>query len=111
MIIPASKHEYALAYWCTLKGIKKADLDRHPSMDDVILLMQWRDEMWEHANNSEQAFWGAIWNIVYKNAGKLKNKHLAKLEIITNNILTRQKNKARKLLKQRETIKQLRQAV
>lgn len=111
MIIPASKHEYALAYWCSLKGIKKADLDRHPSIDDVILLMRWRDAMWQSVNNSEQAFWGALWNIVYRNGGKLKKKHLDKLEFITNNIILRQEKKAQKLQTQRERIKQLRQPV
>ena len=100
-------------YWCRTKGIHSKDLDSHPKMDDVILLMKWRDAMWAKCNASERAFYNSIWGYVYSKKRPLKQKYLKKLEILTIQATTRhtsnQDIKARQRKKIIERINQIRQ--
>lgn len=98
-------------YWCRTKGIQSTDLETHPQMDDVILLIQYRDAMWSKLNKSEQAHWGAVWDWCYHKKHSLKRKHLAKLELITEQATTRYQLQQNQLAKARQRIHQLRQAV
>lgn len=77
------EQEQLVGYWLSSKGISKKALDNHPYIDDVILLMKWRDSMWNKLNRSEQAVWGAFWGYTYNHQMPLKNKTLKKLEQIT----------------------------
>jgi hypothetical protein len=97
-------------YWCRTKGIKYKDYETHPQIDDVHLLMRWRDEMWNKLTKSEQSFWGAVWSYVYHKKMSLRSKHLQKLEeliIIAND---RHLKNLVKMARQQQKIKQLRQA-
>jgi hypothetical protein len=95
-------------YWCRSKGIKSEDLDTHPQIDDVMLLLKYRDGMWIKLNTSEQAHWGAIWDWTYHRKYPLKNKHLAKLELITIQAEQRHANKMAQINKARQKIRSLR---
>jgi hypothetical protein len=91
-------------YWCRMKGIHSRDLDSHPQIDDVMLLLKYRDGMWIKLNTSEQAHWGAIWDWTYHRKLPLKTKHLAKLELITIQAEQRHRKKQQAI----DKIKQLR---
>lgn len=92
------EHEQTLGYWLAKRGISRKALDTHPHIDDVILLLKWRDTMWNKLNKSEQAVWGAYWGSVYHKQKALKNKALAKLEKITITV-TERHNKIKALRK------------
>jgi hypothetical protein len=98
-------------YWCRTKGIHSKDLEIHPQMDDVILLIKYRDSMWNKLNRSEQAHFGAVWSWCYHNKFALKQKHLKKLELITTQATTRYLKTQIQLAKARQKIRQLRQTV
>lgn len=95
--------------WCKSKGITSADLDKHPQADDVVLMLKWREEMWHKLNASEQAVWGAYWNIVYNKKRALYKKALNKLEQITITASDRHLKNLIKTAQQRQRIKALRQ--
>ena len=99
------EQEQFIGYWCKTKGITKKDLESHPHIDDVILLMKYRAECWHRLNKSEQAVWGAIWGIIYKKRKPLTNKGLKKLELIYTNSKQRHLQQLIKI----HTIKALRQ--
>jgi hypothetical protein len=77
---------YYTNMWCREKGIHSRDLMLHPQADDVVLLLKFREEYWLDMDHSEQGTWAAYWNWCYTNKHPLKNKHLAKLEIIWNSV-------------------------
>lgn len=97
-------------YWCRTKGIKYKDYETHPQIDDVHLLMKWRDEMWSKLTKAEQSFWGAIWSYVYHKKYPLKNKHLEKMAELTITANDRHLKNIVKMAKQRQKIKDIRKA-
>ena len=100
-----SEIKFFTNYWCKTKGIHSRDLENHPQADDVVLMLKWRDDLWQLLNKSEQAIWGAYWNVVYHKRRKLTFKALTKLEKITINAIGRQQA----VTTQRQRIKSLRQ--
>ena len=95
-------------YWCRTKGIHSSDLDTHPQIEDVMILLKYRDAMWQKLNKSEQAHWGAIWDWTYHRKYPLKNKHISKLELITLQAEQRHVNQLIEAAKARQKIRQLR---
>lgn len=91
-----------VGYWSKVKGFNSSDLDKHPRIDDVILLIKYRDALWNILNKSERATWGAYWGYTYKKRRALKNKALKKLEHIT---ITAQDRHLKYLIKQASQIK------
>jgi hypothetical protein len=78
-----SEIQHYTNYWCKTKGISIKDIESHPRADDIVLLVAFRDAMWDKLNLSEQGCWAGYWNSVYKKKNKLKIKGLNKLEQIT----------------------------
>lgn len=103
------EQEQLVGYWLKRKGITRKALETHPHIDDVILLLKWRDAMGNLLNPSEQAVWGAYWGYTYNKRKALKKKSLSKLEQITITATTRHQQLTLKASKQRQTIKALRQ--
>lgn len=95
--------------WCRQKGIHSSDLDNHPQVDDVVLMLKWRDAMWIKLNASEKAVWGAYWSIVYHKQRPIHKKALRKLEQITITASDRHLKASIKLAQQKQRIKALRQ--
>lgn len=83
------EQEQLVGYWLKTRGITRKALETHPHIDDVILLLKYRDAMWDLLNNSERAVWGAYWGYTYNKRKALKKKSLAKLEQITITATTR----------------------
>lgn len=73
--------------WCRENGIKQRDLTNHPNIDDVILLVNFRNEFWRDLTKIEQATWSGFWSIIYHRHFTLKAKHLAKLELMAQSAL------------------------
>jgi hypothetical protein len=87
------EQEQLVGYWLKRKGITRKALETHPHIDDVILLMKYRDAMWDKLNNSERAVWGAYWGYTYNKRKALKKKSLNKLEQITITAYDRQQTR------------------
>jgi len=105
---PLSNREKAhyTNWWCKTIGIKSRDLDSHPQIDDVILLIRWHQECWMDSNKSQRGVWSGYWSVVYHHQFPLKAKALKKLEATTQEIITRQQARQLKQIK----IRQLRES-
>ena len=95
--------------WCKSKGISSRDLTQHPQADDIILLVNFRQELWPHMTKSHQASWGAFWSYSYTWKKPLRKKHLVKLENISISAINTKKFKDIQANEQRQRIRQLRQ--
>jgi hypothetical protein len=93
-------------WWCRTIGIRSKDIDSHPQIDDVILLIRWHRECWLDSTKPQRGIWCGYWSAVYHKQLPLKAKALKKLEAATQDIITRQQ--ARQLKQQR--IRQLRES-
>jgi hypothetical protein len=97
--IKESQQDWNIGRWLKSKGIQLADLDNHSNIDDVITLIQIREELWYRMNLNEQAIWGAYWGIVYKQKYPLTRKFWKKFDQIVNNIDDRDQLKALQRIK------------
>mgnify|MGYP003115597906 FL=1 len=91
-----------IGYWAKSRGITLKDLETHKRIDDVILLLQYKDSFGMHLSRSEKATWGAIWGSVYHKNKPIKPKMLDKLAHIGTQIKHRQ-DKINSLRQQSET--------
>ena len=64
------------------RGLTTRDLELHPRADDLILLVNIKDQYQYDMNPSQMACWGAYWDTVYNKRNSLKPKALTKLEKI-----------------------------
>lgn len=85
-----------IGYWIKSKGITFKDLQKHPQIDDVILLLKVK-QMAHMFTNSEQSHWGAVWAIVYKDKKPLKQKHITKIQKNIEQAITRHNYKQKQL--------------
>tara|TARA_B100000965_G_scaffold404558_1_gene435714 strand:+ start:5100 stop:5429 length:330 start_codon:yes stop_codon:yes gene_type:complete len=79
-----------IGYWAKSRGITLKDLESHKHIDDVILLLKYKDSFGIHLSRSEKSIWGAIWGQVYHKKRPIKQKHLLKLANIGTQIKHRQ---------------------
>jgi hypothetical protein len=105
VFIKESRQDWDVSKWLRSKGISLDDLGDHQQISDVIVLIHLRDNFWPRMNASEQAVWGAYWNIVYHKRYPLTKKFWNKFENIVKAIDSREYIKAQ----QRQQIKALRQ--
>jgi hypothetical protein len=80
------RQNWNIGRWLQSHGVTVQDLDNHKQIADVVLLINIRQEFWHSMNLSEQAVWGAYWNIVYNKKRALKPKALKKFETIIHEI-------------------------
>ena len=95
------KQHWSLTNWLNERGIKSSDFDTHPCIDDIILLLNIREDLWSLMTLSEQATWGAQWGYTYGKRQFIRPRTLAKFEQIAQTIHNREKLKD----KQRQLIK------
>lgn len=88
--IQQQRQDWNIGRWLKSHGVTVTDLDKHPRIDDIVLLINIRQSLWTSMTASEQATWGAYWNIVYNKRKPLKPKALTKFEHITQQIKQRQ---------------------
>jgi hypothetical protein len=89
--------EHYTNFWCRQKGIHAKDLESHPQVGDVVLLVRFRDNLWNELEKSEQGVWAALWSWTYTRKFPLKAKHLTKLETIGNAVTFRQQKQSERL--------------
>jgi len=82
--------------WCRQRGITPEDLEAHPQADDVVLLIQFREEFWSDMDKSEQGYWSAYWNRVYHKHFPLKAPFYRQLEIITQSVIFKRHKQAQR---------------
>ena len=82
--------------WCRQKGIHAQDLESHPQGDDVVLLINFRESLWNQMERSEQGVWAALWSWTYTRSLPLKKNHLQKLENIGKSVQFRQQKQAQR---------------
>ena len=107
--IQTLEQEQLLGYWLKRKGITRKDIETHKQIDDVVLLLRWKDAMHSLLNASELSVWGAYWGYTYKKRKALKKKSLKKLEQITITATQRHTQQQSKAQQQQQRIKALRQ--
>lgn len=96
-------------YWCRTIGIHSEDLHKHPQIDDVILLIKYREEYWKSMNKAQRTSFQYMFEWAYKRKNCLGQKHLEKLKRMA---LTLENNRLflkQQLQAKRIKIKQLRQ--
>jgi hypothetical protein len=84
------KQEWAIGPWLLKKGLRVKDLDKHPQIDNLILLITIRDELWLSMTHREQCCWGKYWDLVYQYQYPLTNKFWNKFQRIAKDIDNRQ---------------------
>jgi hypothetical protein len=88
---------YEISSWCRKKGIRYGELDTHSQIDDVIILIKFKDEMWNDMDASERGIWGRYWGFVYNHKLPLKQAYLDKLLVITNSVIFKRQKQAERL--------------
>jgi hypothetical protein len=91
----ALEAEQLVGYWIKRHGISKKDLDTHPQIEDIMLLIKFNAEFWD-MNQRFKKKYNSIWHRVYTKKLPLKNNHLNNLKKIGKTIVkwraTRQTN-------------------
>jgi hypothetical protein len=105
----AFEQSQLVGYWSKTKGITQKDFEQHPRIDDIILLIRFRDALWSRLNQSERGCWAGYWSSVYVKKNKLKTKALKKLEQITITAEQRHLQNIIHQAKQTQQIRSLRQ--
>lgn len=81
--IEEQRQDWDIARWLRQHGVTLQDLDTHPQITDIVLLINIRQQLWHSMTASEQATWGAYWSVVYTRRLPLNNKAFRKFELIT----------------------------
>jgi hypothetical protein len=100
--------EHLTRYWCRTLGIHSKDLEAHPQIDDVILLIKFRNEFFKEMNKHQRKSWECFWQWAYKLKRPSRQKHLEKLEKIASEIQNNRLYKQIIRQAQREKIQSLR---
>jgi len=85
-----------IGYWAKSRGITLKTLHNHRYIDDVILLINFKDSFNLHMDSKQKQVWGGIWSSVYTKKKKISKNALNKLLRIGTQIQSRQ-NKIRSL--------------
>ncbi len=91
----ALEAEQLIGYWIKRHGITKKDLDTHPQIEDIMLLIKFNAEFWD-MNQKFKKKYNSAWHWVYKKKLPLRKNHLNNLKKIGTTIVkwrtTRQTN-------------------
>lgn len=94
-------------YWCRTIGIHNNDLDSHPQMDDVILLIKFIKEFSRQFNNDDRIATYVIWDWCYNKRLPLRKKQMKRLLNIGQRIRRKNFFKQAELDKTRQKIRTL----
>lgn len=103
--------EHLTRYWCRTLGIHDKDLLTHPQINDLIILINFRNEFWKEMNKHQRKSWECCWQWAYKLKRSSRQKHLVKLEKIGCEIENNRLYKKIVKQAQREKIKTLRASI
>jgi hypothetical protein len=94
-------------YWCRTIGIHNNDLDTHPQMDDVILLIKFIREFSQQFNNDDRIATYVIWDWCYNKRLPIRRKQFKRLLNIGQRIRRKNFFKQAELNKARQKIRTL----
>ena len=100
----SNKQDWRIEAWLREHGVSARDLETHPFADDMVTLLNIRQELWYLMTQSERNVWGAYWGLVFVKQYPLNKKFWNKFTGITKSIDQRQQ----KQQLQKSIIKQLR---
>lgn len=101
-----SKQNSAINAWYRDVGLTAKDIDNHPCIQDLTILIRIRNDYWATMSASERGLWAGSWGVVYKDRKFLRPKTLNKFEQLIPKLIYREKL----LTEQRQKIQSLRQA-
>ena len=104
--IAESKQDTVIKTWYCKYKLTAKDIDSHPCLPDLSILINIRDTYWDLMNPSERGTWVACWGNVFKLHYAIRPKTLRKLEQIVMDMAQREQRRH----EQRQQIKSLRQA-
>ena len=99
-----NKQNWSIDFWLREHGVKSQHLESHPLIDDMITLLQIRNEFWDRMTKPERNIWGAYWGMVFRQCYPLNQKFWKRFQGISKAIDHRQHKQQRQQLQ----IKQLR---
>ena len=73
-------------------GLTAKTFESHPCADDIVTLLQIRQNLWHQMTHKEQACWGGYWGIVFNKHFPLNKKFWNKFTRITQSIDARQQH-------------------
>ena len=85
-----NKQNWSIDFWLRQHGVKSTDLESHPCVDDMIVLLQIRDRLWDKMTKPERNNWGAYWGLVFHRCYPLNKKFWNKFQGISKSIDNRQ---------------------
>ena len=77
-----SKQNSAINSWYRDIGLTAKDIDTHPCITDLAILIRIRNAYWTTMTASERALWAGSWGVVYKDRKFLRPKTLNKFETL-----------------------------
>ena len=99
------EQEQLVGYWVKQFGISRTDINRHPQIDDLMLLIRIRRDFYNEFKSKHKRFFDNTWNWVYHKKLPLKNKQITTIGYYIEGTIRHREN-----LKQgRNTIKKQRQ--
>ena len=101
----AKQQEQLLGYWVKQFGITSKDLNNHPQIEDLMLLIRWKAEFYHDSKSKHKRFFENTWNWVYYNKRALKEKQLSSLGYFAEGIIRHRQNIHNKTQAQRQIIK------
>lgn len=101
-----TEQEQLIGYWMKTRklGVSRKDLVNHPQVNDVMLLIKYRDEFVDMNHYHKNKF-DSAWRWCYSNKYALKRKHLNWLEHGAKHTINKRKNQARAQAKAQALIK------
>lgn len=84
------RQNWNIAKWLKFRGIDIDTLEGFHNIDDVVTLLNIRDELWHRMNPNEQGAWSAYWGLVYKKKRPLTNKFWKKFTMLVEAIDSRE---------------------
>jgi hypothetical protein len=99
------EQEQLVGYWIKRYGISKKDFDSHPQIDDLMLLIKYRAELYTQLKAKHKRFFDNTWAWVYNNKLPLKAKQLRTLGYYVEGTIRHREN----IQAGRNTIKKQRQ--
>lgn len=100
-----SKQNSVITTWYQAVGLTVQDIETHPCLSDLAILIHIREAYWLQMDPSQRGFWSGCWGVVYRRKTFLRDKTFEKLKTLVAKLIDRDKL----LYEQRLKIKSLRQ--
>lgn len=100
--------EHLTRYWCRTLGIHLKDIEAHPQIDDVIILIKFLQEYLQELKESKRIHLHILWDWVYTQKKALTKKQSKQLTRLIHQLEATRYHKNRRLDEKRNKIRQIR---